>query len=62
MNPSLIEWEPGEVQRVERVIYARWLTISPREWDKMSYGEQCDIKEIKRAFDENSRFDRKVKR
>ncbi len=64
INPKSVKFEPGEIEDINRIIYVRWMegSISYADWDAMSYKDQCVVMEVKRAFDENSRFDRKVKR
>jgi len=49
MNPQGVLFDPDEVDRVMRVRMARWMNISPLEWDALSYLDQCDALEIARA-------------
>lgn len=36
---------------------ARWLGVTPAEWDAMSYIDQCDAVEIARAEKEMAEYD-----
>jgi hypothetical protein len=64
ISPDLVEFDPDEIAIIRRIVYTRWMegAISYAEWDKMSYQDQCMVMEVKRAFDENTKFDRNVKR
>ena len=64
MNPDNVILDPDEIEVTRRVIYTRWMNgaLSFADWDALSYRAQCEIMEVKRAVDENTKFDHKVRR
>ena len=50
-------FDAEETERVLRIRMARWLGVTPAEWDAMSYIDQCDAIEIARADKEIAEYD-----
>lgn len=62
MAPGQVFFDSDEIDRVMRIRMAHWWGISLAEWDAMSYKDQCDSIEIRRADHTIAQFDAEKRR
>jgi hypothetical protein len=59
MNPAGVEFEPEEIDRVNRIMMPKWMGggMTPDLWDAMNYKDQCDALEVARAMQEIEKYE-----
>ena len=61
-NPQSVIFEADEIARINRITMARWMNITPDDWDVMTYADQCDAQEVARAMKEIEKYDARRRR